>query len=405
MARRYARDNRGRFSSTGATARGGRLATASGNKRATQVQSGPKRTTPSGAIRKTDVVTARTQNAISRNIERRNKAGLNPATAAKENQATRVARAERRIAGKAKPQVSSERQAATDRLKVKTQTRRAMRADRGSVVTPGQRSRLEAGKGATMKGARPTSTVAKPRTTGNTKQQVASRVERKLAAERAKMNIINRAERVGATQGNQRERSYKRQATLERAQAFLATGKLPGKDNSIAAQRSMRQAKERLAAKNAARQSTQKERWAARSQMLSKAAANNEAKAKKMFDAANTAGNTAFNTQPGKLAGRARMNAQTERSFQLQQKAEQQRSRAANLERMANTNKGDAARGRATKAEAVKASHSGLKKGDTIDGVLYGKREVVKVNAKSVTVKGGLKNFTIPWEFIKPKTA
>jgi hypothetical protein len=104
-----------------------------------------------------------------------------------------------------------------------------------------------------MKGARPSSTVAKPRTAGNTKQQVASRVERKLAAEQAKMNIINRAERVGATQGNQRERSYKRQATLERAQAFLATGKLPGKDNSIAAQRSMKQAKERLAAKNAAR--------------------------------------------------------------------------------------------------------------------------------------------------------
>jgi hypothetical protein len=36
MARRYTRDNRGRFSSFGATARGGRLATASGNKRATQ---------------------------------------------------------------------------------------------------------------------------------------------------------------------------------------------------------------------------------------------------------------------------------------------------------------------------------------------------------------------------------
>jgi hypothetical protein len=36
MARRYARDNRGRFSSTGATARGGRLRTAAGNKRATQ---------------------------------------------------------------------------------------------------------------------------------------------------------------------------------------------------------------------------------------------------------------------------------------------------------------------------------------------------------------------------------
>lgn len=38
MARRYARDNRGRFSSTGATARGGRLATASGKRRATQTK-------------------------------------------------------------------------------------------------------------------------------------------------------------------------------------------------------------------------------------------------------------------------------------------------------------------------------------------------------------------------------
>jgi hypothetical protein len=149
--------------------------------------------------------------------------------------------------------VSTARQAATDRLKVKTQTRRAIRADRSSVVTPGQRSRLETGKGSTRAGARPASTVAKPRTTGNTKPQVASRVERKLAAERAKMNIINRAERFGATQGNQREWSYKREATLKRAQTFLKTGKLPGKDNSIAAQRSMRQAKERLAAKNAAR--------------------------------------------------------------------------------------------------------------------------------------------------------
>lgn len=35
MARKYARDNRGRFASVGATARGGRLRTASGNKRAT----------------------------------------------------------------------------------------------------------------------------------------------------------------------------------------------------------------------------------------------------------------------------------------------------------------------------------------------------------------------------------
>lgn len=36
MGRRYVRDNRGRFASTGATARGGRLKTAGGNKRETQ---------------------------------------------------------------------------------------------------------------------------------------------------------------------------------------------------------------------------------------------------------------------------------------------------------------------------------------------------------------------------------
>jgi hypothetical protein len=38
MARRYVRDNRGRFASVGATARGGRLATASGKKRETQTK-------------------------------------------------------------------------------------------------------------------------------------------------------------------------------------------------------------------------------------------------------------------------------------------------------------------------------------------------------------------------------
>lgn len=50
MARRYARDNRGRFSSAGATARGGRLRTAAGNKRAT-VTKGIAGGKPAGAIK------------------------------------------------------------------------------------------------------------------------------------------------------------------------------------------------------------------------------------------------------------------------------------------------------------------------------------------------------------------
>jgi hypothetical protein len=51
MARRYSRDNRGRFASggTGATARGGRLRTAAGNKRATQTTKAAA-AKPSGAI-------------------------------------------------------------------------------------------------------------------------------------------------------------------------------------------------------------------------------------------------------------------------------------------------------------------------------------------------------------------
>lgn len=50
MARRYVRDNRGRFATTGATARGGRLKTAAGNKRATVTAKGPAG--PRGTISK-----------------------------------------------------------------------------------------------------------------------------------------------------------------------------------------------------------------------------------------------------------------------------------------------------------------------------------------------------------------
>ena len=153
----------------------------------------------------------------------------------------------------AKPAAPKPASTAAERIKIKTPIIRAKRANRASVVTPGQRSRLETGKGAKIKGARLNSSVAKPRTAGNTKPQVASRVKRKLAAENAKMNQIQRRERIGARQGKQYERSLKREMLLERAKTFLESGKLPGKDNSIAAQRNTKQARQRLAAKNAER--------------------------------------------------------------------------------------------------------------------------------------------------------
>ncbi len=49
--RKYVRDNRGRFSSTGATARGGRLKTASGKKRAAQTVKAKTGGKPAGAIK------------------------------------------------------------------------------------------------------------------------------------------------------------------------------------------------------------------------------------------------------------------------------------------------------------------------------------------------------------------
>ena len=219
MARRYSRDNRGRFASggTGATARGGRLKTASGKTRATQT---------------TKAAAAKPSGTVAGKVKR------NPASAGKIGQQA-----------KAQTQVSSARQAATDRLKIKTATRRKLSADRESVIPSTSKGPK------TMRAQRVGSTVPKSiaRTKGNTKAQVASRVQRKTAVNRANLAAITRAERTGAAQGRQYERTLKRGMTLQRAQSFLQTGKLPGRDNSITAQRSLRQSKDRLAAKNAAR--------------------------------------------------------------------------------------------------------------------------------------------------------
>jgi hypothetical protein len=357
MARRYSRDNRGRFASggTGATARGGRLKTASGNKRATQT---------------TKAAAAKPSGTVAGKVKR------NPAAAGKIGQQAKAA------APKAAQAVTKKR-IAVPSLKTNTDL------GRRGVVSMSARAKV-----------------------------IRSQNVKSLATQKGK-EVLERIQSAGARRGG-RETKYnapgsagakriaKTAATQSRAGAFAQQqvyskggGAYRGQRPEFNWKRSRATAKP-AAAKATAKPRTQKERWASRSTMLSSAAAKNEAKAKRMFDAT-TKTDTAFNTQPGRLPGRARMNAQTERSFKLQEKAAQQRSRAANLERMANTNKGDAAKRRATRADAIKTSHKGLKKGDTVEGVLYGAREVVKVNAKSVTVKGGVKNFTIPWEQIKPK--
>ena len=206
MARRYVRDNRGRFATTGATARGGRLRTASGNKRKAQTMKAATGEPRRGTIKRSTIKARRTE----------------------------------------KPKVSSAREQATNRLKLRTAAKRRLIADRGSVIPAQPKARR-------IRAQRPASTVAKPRTKGNDPRTVARRVDRKAAVNQANINQIVRYERTGATQGGQYQRALKTQATLKRAQDFTRTGRLPGRDNSIKAQRERRAASQRLAAKNAER--------------------------------------------------------------------------------------------------------------------------------------------------------
>jgi hypothetical protein len=107
MARRYVRDNRGRFASVGATARGGRLATASGNKRETQTKeiAGGK---PAGTIGKNRAAKPAAKPAAP--AAKTNKAGLTKA----EYEAAAAKAWGRAPGGTAKPKASANEQ--LDRL-------------------------------------------------------------------------------------------------------------------------------------------------------------------------------------------------------------------------------------------------------------------------------------------------
>jgi len=153
--------------------------------------------------------------------------------------------------GISRPKVSSARKQAANRLKIKTATKRKLKTNRESVIpsTP---------KGPkTMKARRIGSTVSKPRTKGNAPAQVASRVRRKNAANKAGLKQMGRYGNI--PKPSTYNRAIKRANTLKRADVYLKTGKLPGKDNSIRAQRELKAAKQRLNAKNAARRADRAE--------------------------------------------------------------------------------------------------------------------------------------------------
>jgi hypothetical protein len=245
-----------------------------------------------------------------------------------------------------------------------------------------------------VQGARIGSTVAKKsRAKGNAPATIANRVKRKSAVNKANLKNIQRDEKTGARQGNQYQRALKRSATLDRAQNFLKTGKLPGKDNSIKAQRSFKAANARINANRAARQMSQKEKWAARAEKRRTQATKAEANAKRLRDANRKVGDNAFWTQPGLGKQRDKARAGLDKSFKELERAKKLRSQADNLERMSKRNKGDAASRQQSRRD--KFDSRKISKGQTVNSTLYGPVKVLRVNKKTVTISlNGGKPFT-----------
>ena len=253
MARRFVRDARGRFASKGVGGigayqgqtggRGARLKTP-GNTRA---GGGAISKVTQQGERKGIVSLGKKRKGLSEG--QRYASTQAKAKAARQADTTKRLEAfnkktQARLDTQTKPPVSSVRQAAAERIKVKTETKRKLKTDRASVIPTNPKAQQ-------ITAQRPKGTVAKPRTKGNTKGQVTSRVNRKAAATDARLQSMNK---YGKTvKPSTYERQIKSANTLKRAKDYLATGKLPGKDNSIKAQRERKAATQRLEAKRGAR--------------------------------------------------------------------------------------------------------------------------------------------------------
>jgi hypothetical protein len=125
---------------------------------------------------------------------------------------------------------------------------------------------------------------------------------------------------------------------------------------------------------------SRKERWAARAQQHNAIAGRLRSEADAL-----TAGHNrdiAFSTQPGRIAGRARQNAQAERAHAMRTEAQAREAKAANLQAMAERNAGDAEADRQARRDQL----GEVRAGDRVRATLYGELEVVRVNRKSLTL-------------------
>lgn len=240
--RRYVRDAKGRFASKGYVGqtggRGARLKSA-GKKR----EGGGEKTKITSTASK-GVIKAKPRSE-GQKYARRIQAGKDLRQAQSKAEQKKFFNQTQKKLDAAPLAQSSARQAATDRLKIKTATLRKLKTDRSSVIPDKPKARR-------VQGSRPASTVAKkPRAKGNDPKTVKGRIDRKTAVNQANLRMMTRYGNL--PNPRQYNKAIRRANTLKRAQEFTKTGKLPGRDNSIKAQRERKAATARLAAKNAER--------------------------------------------------------------------------------------------------------------------------------------------------------
>lgn len=235
MARKYTRDNRGRFASSGsgATARGGRLRTATGNKRATQTSqmaAAPRAGTvgkggkargsvkPAATVKPTQAPGSRIKAPKVGGVSRARLSGQKMNEGAGKRGKARQQRQQtmaiqRQMLGRIKPGKSAEPLSTGGTLAARASLRRA-RAKAGPGASPAQRGAvkragtyLKASKErnrAAVKGAASRGTVGKPKglKQGAVTARVKSRAVKKPGMTLTKESVQNRVTRRSTNQKN-----------------------------------------------------------------------------------------------------------------------------------------------------------------------------------------------------------
>jgi hypothetical protein len=287
------------------------------------------------------------------------------------------------------------------RYKAATSKARSMGADlKGASAAERRQANTAAASVRNMQRRRSTSLPKAAADSPKAKQQAkqTARLKRAVANER---RAYDRFDKQGATAKGSRTASVAKRArdiySGKISPSYKTTSRLTRTQDPQVLRDRIKRSEKLTAAQqqvNAApTASRQKQKWAAAAEKRRAQADRAEANAKRLRDANRRVGDTAFWTQPGLGKQRDKARAGLEKSFREQERAKALRSKANNLERMSKTTKGAAASRQQSRRDAFDAKK--IKKGDTVNSILYGQVKVLRVNKKTVTISvNGGKPFT-----------